>query len=69
VSVLLRSFSSAARRRQKTASEAAGAVAGVKVYGIVDKTGTGEEPYPWLVPGLASLYEPPKRGSKLRPIS
>jgi len=54
VSVVLRSFSSAARRRQETASEATGAVAGVKVYGIVDKTGTGEEPYPWLA-GLAFL--------------
>ena len=25
---------------------------GLKVYGIVDKTGTGEEPHPWLVPGV-----------------
>jgi hypothetical protein len=25
---------------------------GLKVYGIVDKTATGEEPRPWLVPGV-----------------
>jgi hypothetical protein len=25
---------------------------GLKVYGIVDKTGTSEEPRPWLVPGV-----------------
>ena len=25
---------------------------GLKVYGIVDKTGTREEPRPWLVPGV-----------------
>jgi len=24
----------------------------LKVYGIVDRTGTGEEPRPWLVPGV-----------------
>ena len=36
----------------KTAGEDAGAVAGLKAYGIVDKTGTGEEPHPWLVPGV-----------------
>jgi len=24
----------------------------LKVYGIVDKTGAGEEPHPWLVPGV-----------------
>jgi len=24
----------------------------LKVYGIVDKTGTGEQPRPWLVPGV-----------------
>jgi hypothetical protein len=24
----------------------------LKVYGIVDKTGTGEQPLPWLVPGV-----------------
>ena len=25
---------------------------GLKVYGIVDKTGAGEESHPWLVPGV-----------------
>ena len=25
---------------------------GLKVHGIVDKTGTGEQPHPWLVPGV-----------------
>jgi hypothetical protein len=25
---------------------------GLKVYGIVDKTGTSKEPRPWLVPGV-----------------
>ena len=25
---------------------------GLKVYGIVDKIGTGEQPHPWLVPGV-----------------
>jgi hypothetical protein len=25
---------------------------GLKVYGIVDKSGTGEQPRPWLVPGV-----------------
>ena len=25
---------------------------GLKVYGIVDKTGTGEQPRPWLAPGV-----------------
>jgi hypothetical protein len=25
---------------------------GLKVYGIVDKTGTNDEPHPWLVPGV-----------------
>jgi hypothetical protein len=25
---------------------------GLKVYGIVDKSATGEEPRPWLVPGV-----------------
>ena len=25
---------------------------GLKVHGIVDKTGAGEESHPWLVPGV-----------------
>ena len=25
---------------------------GLKIYGIVDKTDTGEKPPPWLVPGV-----------------
>ena len=25
---------------------------GLKVYGIVDKTGMGDQPRPWLVPGV-----------------
>ena len=28
---------------------------GLKVYGIVDKTATGEEPRPWLVPGVGKF--------------
>ena len=27
---------------------------GLKLYGIVDKTGTGAEPRPWLVPGVGT---------------
>ena len=27
---------------------------GLKVYGIVDKTSAGEEPHPWLVPGVGN---------------
>ena len=27
---------------------------GLKVYGIVDKTGRDEQPHPWLVPGVGN---------------
>jgi hypothetical protein len=42
---------------------------GLKVYGIVDTTGTGTSCDPRLSQALASLYEPLNQGSKLRPIS
>lgn len=29
---------------------------GLKVYGIVDKTGTGEAARPWLVPGVGGSF-------------
>ena len=29
---------------------------GLKFYGIVDKTGAGEEPPPWLVPGVGKSF-------------
>ena len=37
-----------AKQRAKTLARSLG----LKVYGIVDKTGTGEQPLPWLVPGV-----------------
>ena len=38
----------AAKRRAKTLARSLG----LKVYGLVDKTRTSEEPRPWLVPGV-----------------
>jgi len=29
---------------------------GLKVYGIVDKSGMSEEPGPWLVPGVGKSF-------------
>ena len=41
---------------------------GLKVYGIVEKTGRARSRIPGLSQALASLYEPAKQGSKLSPI-
>ena len=47
-SVLLVGSKEEAKQQAKTLARSLG----LKVYGIVDKTGTGEEPRPWLVPGV-----------------
>jgi hypothetical protein len=47
-SVLLVGSKEEANRQAKTLARSLG----LKVYGIVDKTGTGAEPRPWLVPGV-----------------
>ena len=47
-SVFLVGSKEEANRQAKTLARSLG----LKVYGIVDKTGTGEEPRPWLVPGV-----------------
>jgi hypothetical protein len=47
-SVLLVGSKEEAKQQAKTLARSLG----LKVYGIVDKTGTGEAPRPWLVPGV-----------------
>jgi hypothetical protein len=47
-SVLLVGSKEEAKQQAKTLARSLG----LKVYGIVDKTGTGEELRPWLVPGV-----------------
>jgi hypothetical protein len=47
-SVLLVGSKEEAKQQAKTLARSLG----LKVYGIVDKTGTGAEPHPWLVPGV-----------------
>jgi len=47
-SVLLVASKEEAKQQAKTLARSLG----LKVYGIVDKTGTGEKPRPWLVPGV-----------------
>jgi uncharacterized protein YggE len=47
-SVILVGSKEEAKQQAKTLARSLG----LKVYGIVDKTGTGEEPRPWLVPGV-----------------
>ena len=47
-SVLIVGSKEEAKQQAKTLARSLG----LKVYGIVDKTGTGEEPRPWLVPGV-----------------
>jgi hypothetical protein len=47
-SVLLVGSKEEAKQQAKTLARSLG----LKVYGIVDKTATGEEPRPWLVPGV-----------------
>jgi hypothetical protein len=47
-SALLVGSKEAAKQQAKTLARSLG----LKVYGIVDKTGAGEQPSPWLVPGV-----------------
>jgi hypothetical protein len=47
-SVLLVASKEEARQQAKRLARSLG----LKVFGIVDKTGTGEQPRPWLVPGV-----------------
>ena len=47
--VLLVGSKEEAKQRAKTLARSLG----LKVYGIVDKTSTGEQPLPWLVPGVS----------------
>jgi hypothetical protein len=47
-SVLLVGSKQEAKQQAKTLARSLG----LKVYGIVDKTGMGEQPHPWLVPGV-----------------
>ena len=49
-SVFLVASKDAAKRQAKTLARSLG----LKVYGIVDKTGTSKEPSPWLVPGVGN---------------
>ena len=49
-SILLVGSKEEAKQRAKTLARSLG----LKVYGIVDKTGTSEEPRPWLVPGAGN---------------
>jgi hypothetical protein len=46
--VLLVGSKEEAKQRAKTLARSLG----LKVYGIVDKTSTGEQRLPWLVPGV-----------------
>jgi uncharacterized protein YggE len=39
-----------AKQRAKTLAQSLG----LKLYGIIDKTGAGDEPRPWLVPGFGN---------------
>ena len=47
-SVLLVGSKEEAKQQAKTLARSLG----LKVYGIVDKTGTGGDPHPWLVTGV-----------------
>ena len=47
-SVLLVGSKEEAKRQAKMLARSLG----LKVYGIVDKTGADEEPRPWIVPGV-----------------
>jgi hypothetical protein len=49
-SVLLVGSKEEAKQQAKTLARSLG----LKVYGIIDKTATGEKPRPWLVPGVGS---------------
>jgi hypothetical protein len=49
-SVFLVASREEAKRQAKTLARSLG----LKVYGIVDKTATSEEPRPWFVPGVGS---------------
>jgi hypothetical protein len=45
-------FLAASKEEAKQHAKALARSLGLKVYGIVDKTGTNEQPCPWLVPGV-----------------
>ena len=47
-SVLLVGSKEEAKQQAKTLARSLD----LKVYGTVDKTGTGDQPHPWLVPGV-----------------
>lgn len=47
-------FLAASKEEAKQQAKALARSLGLKVYGIVDKTGTSEEPRPWLVPGIGN---------------
>ena len=64
-SVLLVGSKEEAKHQAKTLARSLG----LKVYGIVEKTGRARSRIPGLSQALASLYEPAKQGSKLSPIS
>ena len=45
-------FAVESKEEAKQQAKALARSLGLKVYGIVDKTATSEEPRPWLVPGV-----------------
>lgn len=47
-------FRVASREEAKQQAKTLARSLGLKVYGIVDKSGTSEEPRPWLVPGVGN---------------
>ena len=47
-------FLAASKEEAKQHAKALARSLGLKVYGVVDKTGTSEEPSPWLVPGIGN---------------
>ena len=47
-------FLAASKEEAKQHAKALARSLGLKVYGIVDKTGRSDEPHPWLVPGVGN---------------
>ena len=47
-------FLVASREEAKQQAKTLARSLGLKVYGIVDKSGTSEEPRPWFVPGVGN---------------
>ena len=47
-------FLVASREEAKQQAKTLARSLGLKVYGIVDKSGTSKEPRPWLVPGVGN---------------